>query len=253
VGSESSETFVFTATVTDTVSYGAEVTNTVEFASENAAIGSSEAVFAIKGAPVITADFSADPLTGTVPLTVTFTDESTNATSWLWDFGDHMTSTEQNPTHTYTEVSVYMVALTVTNAAGSDTEIKQAYIVAGSPSPQRPTPMTTTLTSPDQPIFVNFDEPVITSTVRFNFTPTVTFTPTWGVAMTAQGMEASQADLYWGVTLDHEPFSETVTYTLHLLPGARTVAGADIPEGIIDTFEYQQPKRYIYLPLVMKN
>lgn len=34
-------------------------------------------------------------------------------TSWLWNFGDGATSTEQNPTHTYTQPGVYIVTLTV--------------------------------------------------------------------------------------------------------------------------------------------
>ncbi|MEE8391602.1 MAG: 5'-nucleotidase C-terminal domain-containing protein [Anaerolineae bacterium] len=121
-------TFNFTATVTtSTTYYGAEVTNTVEFDSDNAGSGSNDAIFTIEDVPV--AAFSATPLTGTVPLTVTFTDESTNSpTSWLWDFGDTMTGTLQDPTHTYTNAGVYTVTLTAGNAVGSDSEVKPSYI-----------------------------------------------------------------------------------------------------------------------------
>ncbi len=42
-----------------------------------------------------------------------FTDESNNATSWSWNFGDGATSTEQNPTHTYADDGNYQVTLTV--------------------------------------------------------------------------------------------------------------------------------------------
>ena len=48
------------------------------------------------------ADFTAMPTTGTVPLTVQFTDVSTGAASWSWAFGDGATSTSQNPSHMYT-------------------------------------------------------------------------------------------------------------------------------------------------------
>lgn len=52
---------------------------------------------------------------------VAFTDESTNSpTSWLWNFGDGATSTEQNPTHTFEPNANYSVCLTVTNDAGGD-------------------------------------------------------------------------------------------------------------------------------------
>ena len=48
--------------------------------------------------------FSAAPLSGAEPLTVAFTDTSASydgIVSWLWDFGDGQTSTEQNPNHEY--------------------------------------------------------------------------------------------------------------------------------------------------------
>jgi uncharacterized delta-60 repeat protein len=50
-------------------------------------------------------------------LEVHFTDLSDNATSWFWDFDDGNTSTEKNPTHTYTEGGTYKVCL----ESGSDT------------------------------------------------------------------------------------------------------------------------------------
>jgi large repetitive protein len=53
--------------------------------------------------------------------TVTFTDNSTGATSWNWNFGDNTTSGEQNPVHEYSGGGVYLVILIVSNACGSDT------------------------------------------------------------------------------------------------------------------------------------
>ncbi|MFC1974536.1 PKD domain-containing protein, partial [Chloroflexota bacterium] len=61
---------------------------------------------------------------------VTFTDTSTGPpTSWLWDFGDGGTSTEQNPSHKYTEVGTYAVSLTATNFLNSDVETKPGLVV----------------------------------------------------------------------------------------------------------------------------
>jgi PKD repeat protein len=75
------------------------------------------------------ADFAASPLSGQAPLAVSFTDLSSNGpTSWLWSFGDGATSTEQSPTHTYAAPGLYDVSLTATNAAGSDTELRSAYV-----------------------------------------------------------------------------------------------------------------------------
>lgn len=49
---------------------------------------------------------------------IQFQGESAQAVSWSWDFGDGNTSTEQNPTHTYTQAGTYLVRLTVSNAEG---------------------------------------------------------------------------------------------------------------------------------------
>ncbi|MBC8045971.1 MAG: PKD domain-containing protein [Fimbriimonadaceae bacterium] len=55
-----------------------------------------------------------------VGLTFTFTNTSTEGTSYLWNFGDGTTSTIVSPTHTYEETDTYSVTLTVTNDCGSD-------------------------------------------------------------------------------------------------------------------------------------
>jgi PKD repeat protein len=78
------------------------------------------------------ADFSGTPLSGNAPLEVEFTDESTgdSITSWDWDFGDGGTSTDQNPTHTYTSPGVYTVTLVVNDGAS---KTRVGYIVVTSP------------------------------------------------------------------------------------------------------------------------
>lgn len=53
--------------------------------------------------------------TGCAPFTVNFLDNSTNATSWSWNFGDNTTSNQQTPTHTYTTPGVYIVRLIGSN------------------------------------------------------------------------------------------------------------------------------------------
>ena len=68
----------------------------------------------------VKADFYAETVSGTAPLTVQFYDLSTNATSWSWDFGDGGTSTLQDPTHTYTTGGKFTVKLTASNSGSSD-------------------------------------------------------------------------------------------------------------------------------------
>ena len=47
------------------------------------------------------------------PFTVFFNNNSANATTYLWDFGDGSTSTENTPLHTYTNLGTYTVTLIV--------------------------------------------------------------------------------------------------------------------------------------------
>ena len=84
--------------------------------------------------PLPDAEFSATPLSGLAPLSVRFTDLTTNnANSWEWDFnGDGIVdSNEQNPSHTYEIPGSYTVILRATNSTfGNDTETKTGYITA---------------------------------------------------------------------------------------------------------------------------
>ena len=63
------------------------------------------------------ADFTATPITGCAPLTVSFSDKSTgNPTTWKWVLGNGSNTTLQNPTTTYLIAGTYSITLTVTNA-----------------------------------------------------------------------------------------------------------------------------------------
>ena len=78
-------------------------------------------------------DFSANVTEGPAPLTVQFTDESNvlGAYQWYWEFGDGLTSSGQNPSHTYTQDGLYTVRLTVTGTGGPDMAEKADYIRVG--------------------------------------------------------------------------------------------------------------------------
>jgi len=66
--------------------------------------------------------FSVSDTAGCYPLPVQFTDNSVSnqgsINSWLWDFGDGATSTEQNPSHTYTSARNFSVTLQIKNTNG---------------------------------------------------------------------------------------------------------------------------------------
>jgi PKD repeat protein len=53
--------------------------------------------------------------------TVVFNNMSTDADTYMWDFGDGNTSTDENPTHIYTTGGVYTVTLIANGPCGADT------------------------------------------------------------------------------------------------------------------------------------
>lgn len=65
--------------------------------------------------PSVLAAFVADTTFGCIPLTVNFTNASTNATAYLWDFGNGTTATTTNGTATFSTPGSYTVSLTATN------------------------------------------------------------------------------------------------------------------------------------------
>ena len=72
----------------------------------------------------VVANFTSDVVSGSVPLTVHFTDQSTgNPTSWYWDFGDGNVSYDQHPLHTYVVAGIYSVSLTVGNQNSSNVKV----------------------------------------------------------------------------------------------------------------------------------
>ncbi|RJP48704.1 MAG: PKD domain-containing protein [Anaerolineaceae bacterium] len=80
--------------------------------------GLGEATLA--GAP--DASFTVDVYQGQAPLTVNFTDTSTNTpTAWSWKKNGVEFSVLQNPTYVFSSAGIYTVQLTASNAEGSDT------------------------------------------------------------------------------------------------------------------------------------
>ena len=55
-----------------------------------------------------------------IDATFSFYDSSLNAETYLWDFGDGITSSVQNPTHTYTTSDIFIVKQLITNPCFND-------------------------------------------------------------------------------------------------------------------------------------
>jgi gliding motility-associated-like protein len=78
-----------------------------------------------------TVDFSANMTDACVQSPVSFMDLSTSSStidSWVWDFGDGNSSTQQNPSHSYTSAGIYTVILTAFSSNLAISEVKQNYI-----------------------------------------------------------------------------------------------------------------------------
>ena len=117
------------------------------------------------------ADFSGNITSGNAPLSVSFTDVSTGTpTAWNWSFGDGTYSTTRNPVHTYSTAGNYTVALTVSNAAGSNTATKSNYInVAGTSSQTPVAAFSATPASGSAPLNVTFTDSSTGSPTAWNW------------------------------------------------------------------------------------
>ncbi len=84
-------------------------------------------------------DFRADPASGTAPLTVTFTNHSSDldgdALASRWEFGDGTESTESDPSHTYTTAGQFTVVLVVTDARGLSSLAKRENVAVRAEPP----------------------------------------------------------------------------------------------------------------------
>jgi PKD repeat protein len=98
-------------------------------AYDNVGGQSTSNIITITVSPELIALASADLYEGVAPLTVTFDggqDGGTPPYTYLWEFGDVETSTDEDPTHTFAEAGEYVVTFTVTDAT---TDFDRATIV----------------------------------------------------------------------------------------------------------------------------
>jgi PKD repeat protein len=122
------------------VTYSTAGTYTVTLVATNSSGSNTKSVTnyitVVKPVVAPVANFSADKTTVTEGGTVTFADLSTNTpTVWAWTFtgGTPGTSSSKNPVVTYSNAGTYAVALTATNASGSNTKTVAGYITVVKP------------------------------------------------------------------------------------------------------------------------
>ncbi len=155
--------------------------------------------------PPPTAALSGTPTSGTAPLVVSFSDNSTGSvTSWNWAFGDGGTSTAQNPSYTYTSPGTYSVSLTVAGPGGNDSTTEVGYVSVSAAPPIAE--FVGTPTSGNVPLNVNFTDQSSGTVTNWNWdfgdggsstgqSPSHTYTAagTYTVVLTATGPGGSDS------------------------------------------------------------
>ena len=122
------------------------------------------------------ASFVVNQTTGTLPLTVQFTDTSSGSpTRWYWNFGDGTRSTVQNPVKTYTKSGTFTVSLYARTSTISSISVKRGCVTVQASSESLPisTPIPTATQSPTPTPVGTPSEPVTGGIgASFNATPT---------------------------------------------------------------------------------
>lgn len=95
-----------------TVNPSSQTTYTVIGSNGNCAGNPATSTISVTSAPTVIA--SATPTSVAVGGTVSFSSAGSGATSYVWDFGDGNSSTQSNPSHTYSSSGIFVVTLTGT-------------------------------------------------------------------------------------------------------------------------------------------
>ena len=156
------------------------------------------------------ADFTGAPTTIIERESVTFTNNSQYAATYLWNFGDGETSTEMNPVHTYMTPGTYTVTLRVENTLGNDTKTRTNYITV---NPN---------TNPPAADFVASETEISVGT-SITFTDLTENIPTSWEWTFEGGTPATSTEQNPSVTYD-EPGEYTVTLVAHNAYGSDTEA-----------------------------
>jgi len=145
------------------------------------------------------ASFYGSPTTGNVPLTVSFTDVSSNSpTSWNWPFGDGIYSELQNPSHAYNRSGFKNVALTASDGTNYGTVIQS--VTSKAPPLAMFTPLNQTIWMPP---CVSFRDASAGSVTAWNWsfgdgTLSTVKNPThcWGSGTYTVALNATDGGLY---------------------------------------------------------
>jgi gliding motility-associated-like protein len=113
----------------------------------------ADTVKTIRLSPEVKAVFST-PANGCVPYDAVFTNNSLGGLNFAWDFGDGSTSTEDNPSHLYTNVGTFKVRLTAYDSSSCNKVDDTTFTITVSPIPTAS--FSYNPTEPKENTFTNF-------------------------------------------------------------------------------------------------
>ncbi len=144
---------------------------------------------------------------------ISFTDLTPDAVAWFWDFGDGVTSNQQNPSHLYQLEGDYTVTLTATALGGcQDTATMGAFIVRIEELPATPSVFTPNDDGINDEFWVDYegDEPfeirVVSRTGNLVFSstnPQERWSP--------NESEVTEGVYFWLLTIGERKYEGTVT------------------------------------------
>ncbi len=187
----------------------------------------------------IHADFSA-PLEGCHPFNVNFTDLSTNAVQYDWDFGDGTLSNQTTPFHQFVNttnlVQTFDVTMLVTNAEGCTDQITQTVTVH--PKPSAGFQMSTNLGC--EPLIVTFTNvSVLNDSSHWDFDNGLTSTSNGNSVQTTYTNPTNFAAFFDPELIVTTTFGCMDTFTNQLEVHPQIIAGFIIDSAICHPFNAQ--------------
>jgi gliding motility-associated-like protein len=113
----------------------------------------ADTVKTIRLSPEVRASFSTPP-NGCVPYNAVFVNNSLGGLNFSWDFGDGTSSTNDNPTHLYTQTGTYRVRLTAYDSTSCNRVDDTTFTITVSPIPSAS--FSFSPTEPKENTFTNF-------------------------------------------------------------------------------------------------
>jgi gliding motility-associated-like protein len=194
---------------------------TVTVSSSNACGTATAAV--IVDVVNLNADIIASPTNGTLPVVVSFTNNSTNANSYSWNFGNGNTANTTNvSSQTYSNAGTYTVYLTASNGACSDMDYVVITVLNEEPTLYVPNAFTPNGDSINDVFLVG-----ATNIKEFN----IIIFDRWGLKM----FESSDIKVGWDGTVNGTIVSDGTYF--HLI-NAKDIDGKEIKkQGTITLFK----------------